>query len=181
MKKKLSILSQRGIVATLCCVIIVLFSSCGQQLESKKVNERIPDKTDVELRLPGYTPEESEYIYRLIMNWNEIEQEMGNLAFSLYNMEFSNSDGNQQTTDSILLLNKLFDEQNHFIVPSSCTEIQKFYVKGIDEYQRRISSISSAMESLDEVTIDIILDDLSEENEYFEALPMIMGKVKKLD
>jgi hypothetical protein len=53
MKKKLSILSQRGIVATLCCVIIALFSSCGRQLESNKVNERISNTTDTELRLPG--------------------------------------------------------------------------------------------------------------------------------
>jgi hypothetical protein len=181
MKKKLSILSQRGIVATLCCVIIILFSSCGRQLESNKVNEKTPNTTDIELRLPGYKPEESEYIYRLIMNWNEIEKEMGNLAFSLYNMEFSNSDGNQQTSDSILLLTKLFDEKNHFVVPSSCTEIQEFYAKGIDEYQRHIISVTSAMESLDKVTIDSILDDLSKDNEYLEALPKIMEKVKKVD
>jgi hypothetical protein len=181
MIKKLSILSQGKIVATLCCVIIVLFSSCGRQLESNKVNERISNTTDTELRLPGYTPEESEYISRLIMNWNEIEKEIGNLAFSLYNMEFSNSDGNQQTSDSILLLTKLFDEMNHFVVPSSCTKIQEVYAKGIDEYQRQITSIASAMKSLDKVTIDQILDDLSKDNEYLEALPMIMEEVKKVD
>jgi hypothetical protein len=129
----------------------------------------------------GYTPEESECIYRLILNWNEIEKEMGNLTFSLYNMEFSNSDGNQQTSDGILLLTKLFDEKNHFVVPSSCTKIQKVYTKGIDEYQRQISSIASAMESLDKVTIDKILDELSKDNEYLEALPMIMEEVKKVD
>ncbi|MDD4029477.1 MAG: hypothetical protein PHI40_05605 [Caldisericia bacterium] len=181
MIKKLSILSQGKIVATLCCVIIVLFSSCGRQLESNKVNERISNTTDTELRLPGYTPEESEYISRLIMNWNEIEKEMGNLAFSLYNREFSNSDGNQQTSDRILLLTKLFDEKNHFVVPSTCTEIQKVYIKGVDEYKRQISGISSANESSDEVAINSFLEDIAEEDKYLELLPMKMEEIKSLN
>lgn len=181
MKKKLSILSQRGIVATLCCVIIALFSSCGKQLEDVKINKKNSDITGVEVCLPGYTSEESEYISRLLLNWHETEKEMSNLAFLLYNMKLSSDDWKQQTSDEILLLNRLFDEQNHFVVPSSCTKIQKVYTKGIDEYQRQISSIASAMESLDKVTIDKILDELSKDNEYLEALPMIMEEVKKVD
>ncbi|MCK5848729.1 MAG: hypothetical protein KAH01_05980 [Caldisericia bacterium] len=181
MEKNLSAMFHKGIFTILCCAIIVLCSSCGKKLEDTKIDDGNSDVANVEVSLPGYTSEESEYISGLIFNWNEIEKGMSNLAFSLYNVEFSNDEWKQQTLNNALLLDQLFDEPNHFFVPSSCAEIQKVYLKGIDEYQGKISGITSAMESSDEVTINLILDDIGEENELFKLLPIKMEEIKKLD
>jgi hypothetical protein len=160
---------------------MVFCSSCGKKSGEVKVDKGNSDIANIEVSLPGYTSEESNYISGLIFNWNEIEKEMSTLAFSLYNVEFSNSEWKQQTLGSTLLLDQLFDEANNFIVPSSCTEIQNIYIDGIDEYKSRIRDVNHAIELSDEATVNLILDNFGEENELFKLLPIKMEELKKLD
>ena len=49
--KNLSAMFHKGILTTLCCVLIILCSSCGKQLEDEKVDEVNSDITKELIRV----------------------------------------------------------------------------------------------------------------------------------